>query len=217
MIESVEDILALVGKHSGKTVVYRGVGKASYDLVPKVGRLLRKGRPLTLSDERFILTQFKQRAIAHLERQPVDEWEWLALAQHHGLPTRLLDWSRNPLVAAYFAVAEDGDDDSAIYGFRNAKYLSSDKNPAPFSVDHVARVIPNHVTRRITAQAGLFTIHPEPSRALTLSTVEKHVIPAAARRKLKKSLSTLGIDKASMFPDLDGIAAHITWLRSDVH
>ena len=151
---SLEDLLEAVQKYAKLTVIYRGVTSSNYELIPKVGRRLKAARPLEAKDERYILRLFKQRAIAHLHRAPVDDWEWLAIAQHHGLPTRLLDWSRNPLVAAYFAVIEKHAGDSAIYVYRSNRYLETEKHPDPFMVDRVARVIPNHITSRITAQSG---------------------------------------------------------------
>lgn len=214
-VRSLEDILKVIQGYANKTVIYRGVGSSQYELIPKVGRRRYKGKTLKPKDERYMLRLFKQRAVAHLDRTPTDDWEWLALAQHHGLPTRLLDWTRNPLVAAYFAVAEKGDGDSAIYAYQSNKYLLIEKHEGPFSVDRIAKVIPNHVTTRISVQSGLFTIHPNPSEPFNVPRIEQFVIPADSRKPMKKALSKVGIDHASLFPDLDGIARHIDWLRTD--
>src|ERR1700680_3677227 len=105
-IQSVEDLLGIVREYTNTTVIYRGVTSSRYELIPKVGRRRKGKKLLEPRNERYILSLFKQRVIAHLNRTPSDDWEWLAIAQHHGLPTRLLDWTRNPLVAAYFAVVE---------------------------------------------------------------------------------------------------------------
>ena len=91
--------------------LFRGVGQARYDLVPSLRRL--GGRYWEL--ERHVLRNFRK--YAHRSTVPHDDdWNWLALGQHHGLPTRLLDWTYSPYVALHFATAEVSsyDQDGAI-------------------------------------------------------------------------------------------------------
>mgnify|MGYP001596641294 FL=1 len=146
---------------------------------------------------------------------PTDNWEWLALAQHHGLPTRLLDWTRNPLVAAYFAVEQAHDEDSAIYIFQDPYTINTTKNPDPLKIEKVMKFIPNHVTKRITVQAGVFTVHPKPIAKFNDSRIKKIIIAKESRGDLKKELFKYGIHRASLFPDLEGLTKHICWLRSN--
>jgi FRG domain len=214
-IQSVEELLGVAQKYLNKPVIYRGVKSSRYELVPKIGRRRKNSKALSTANEKYILNLFKQRAIAHLQREPKNDWEWLAIAQHHGLPTRLLDWTRNLMVAAYFAVAEKSDEDCAIYAYQSKSYLRIEKHPDPFKVDRVARIVPNHITLRITVQSGLFTIHPSPNTPFNDAAIDKYVILASQRKAIKKTLDKIGINTASMFPDLDGIARHVDWARTD--
>jgi hypothetical protein len=102
-ITSVADLLKrLPGVHKGaKTVWFRGHAAEHWPLEPS---LARKG---SLALEVQLIKQFKQNANQFLDRSPLMEWEWIFLMQHYGIPTRLLDWTENPLIALYFAVCED--------------------------------------------------------------------------------------------------------------
>ena len=85
----------------------------------------------------------------------------------------------------------------------------------PFLCPGVARFEPPHVTKRIVAQSGSFTIHAKPNVAFDSDAVERVIIRAAWSRRLQARLSRLGVNRASLFPDLDGIAGYLDWhLRS---
>lgn len=81
--------------------VFRGqLDRLDWPLVPKAGRQNMK---LRIPDEN-LFRAWKRHAYAIEGRIFESDWEWLYIAQHHGLVTRLLDWTTNPLAAAFFAI-----------------------------------------------------------------------------------------------------------------
>src|SRR3990172_7571341 len=103
--------------------VFRGVTQENYKLIPFVARDWGKvDFNKFRGEEKNSFNRFKNEARAFLNPAPPNEdnWEWLMIAQHYGAPTRLLDWTTNPLVALYFACLGD-----ERYDVEGAVYLSS--------------------------------------------------------------------------------------------
>ena len=214
MVDSFETFHRQVQSYNKESDIYRGVTNKDYELIPKIGRVRLRPSQSRKREEGRIFRRFKERALPYPQFMPRNDWDWLALAQHHGLPTRLLDWTRNPLTALYFAVEHKSDSDCAIYVLKGYEVLSTRLHPDPFKYREVGKFVPDRITSRITAQLGVFTIHPEPEKAFSSGKLEKLIIPNKIRRKLKKMLDTYGVNRATLFPDLDGLAIHITYQRT---
>jgi hypothetical protein len=89
--------------------VYRGDADATWPLLTSLDKLGGVESPHSKGDlEEHILRNFIRYSRPYLQHPPENEWEVLVVAQHHGLPTRLLDWTYSPLVAAHFATLDSG-------------------------------------------------------------------------------------------------------------
>jgi hypothetical protein len=91
------------------TLVWRGLSRSNYSNVSSLARLSEDYPRL----ERHLVRNFRK--YAHREAPGPTMWDWLSLAQHHGLPTRLLDWTFSPLVALHFATASWADDEAILW------------------------------------------------------------------------------------------------------
>jgi hypothetical protein len=194
--------------------IFRGQADAAWGVFPKAGR-----KPYAASNDLTNFEAWKRRASEFVALKPSNDWEWMAIAQHHGLPTRLLDWTYNPLVAAFFACLENPSVDAVIYCLLPNWILFPEK-AQPNKIKSVSLFKPHVTATRIARQSGLFTAHPDPTAELAASLSEKdrlerHIISARYKREMQFELSYYGINRLTMMSDLDGLSAHIRWTQEN--
>jgi hypothetical protein len=108
-IHSWAEFQRLIGSDDLKGWAFRGQEDASWFLESTIGRILRNfkvHRRMWIEQETRVNRIFRRKAHLFLDRVPAedDDFQWLALMQHHGAPTRLLDFTWSPYVAAFFAL-----------------------------------------------------------------------------------------------------------------
>ena len=213
--------------------IFRGVPDAErHHLIPSVGRFWPEFERVGLERlalslpgqsakdafgeaERTSLHVFASEAAAHLGVPLDNAWHILSVAQHHGLPTRLLDWSLNPLVGLYFAVSRDYTCEAAVYACNPQLFIYGEatRTNDPFALEDVAAFAPPHISPRIRAQSGVFTVQPDPTVPFDHPTMKQIRIEPSARGAIRNVLFKYGVNAKALFPDLDGLATWVKFLK----
>jgi hypothetical protein len=196
-------------------------------LLPRIARLqLRDAIP---DVERKMIHEFKRRAHRLMDVRPDSNWDWLAIAQHYGMPTRLLDWTTDPLAALWFAVNRPP-------GKRGAKsqpgvvwvLLPKPTDYAgatdPFTIGRTGIFRPKHIAARLITRLGSFTAHKftttarrfvpfEESPAYSKKLTKLRIRPESFS-EIRSEIDRLDVNAATLFPGVDGLCAHIQWANS---
>jgi hypothetical protein len=197
-----------------------------------LGRLKLKGE--LVNTERLMMDEFARTSLPFAEFEPKGDWDFIALAQHHGLPTRLLDWTQGAYTALWFAVhlpfkaseklTTSGHGVVWVFAPDVEDYLLNVKEASPFDNKSITKIFrPRIMSRRISAQAGMFTVHKiiDKKRFIALEKNNKYkhkltkfIIPPRNFASLRKDLHMFNINYSSQFPDLDGLSHHLEWRHS---
>lgn len=242
---------------------FRGQSRAIWALDPSFLRSPHFPQKLGIAAQRYneqlMLDQFVGSATALMDRPPCSDLEWLVLMQHHGVPTRLLDWTESGLAGLYFALR--GSDlpasgDAAVWvmlprwlfklqpgaalprlpSLRNQDWLSPylphlGGSGVAAQADLIASTpipfVPPHISPRVVAQKGRFTLHGFAPGALeSLGDNDRAAegdsaglqflrVPKVRRKAIYAELIDAGMTESALFPDLDGIAREVRFKWND--
>jgi hypothetical protein len=233
-IESWEAFLERITRPPYSHWAFRGERDERWPLYSSLSRYLQsfdvtpKAWP---EQEARILRIFKRKAHQFLDKPPSldDDFQWMALMQHHGAPTRLIDFTWSPYVAAFFGM-ERTVGDGVVWAMNPAR-IDSSRAPTPARMDprppgsfvrHYIRgrhrMIwmgePQTMNRRLIAQSGTFAVPGVldiPIERILEDTdqeniLAKFVLTKAVREVGMRELYRMNITYATLFPDLDGLA-----------
>jgi hypothetical protein len=194
--------------------LFRGQGHDNWKLHPTLDRAKKFNTQQDRDGFRkAILTEFSDEChrMKTMEIPPsYSEEHWEMLARHHGLPTTILDFSRSPFMAAYFAFSECNHNKRvAIWILNRGLFLRTDGDD-----QYIDLVDPRAwITDRLTAQRGV-AIRYKATPASVMKSITKYVakvtIPASEKKIALRQLDEMGINASSMLPGLDGLAKTVS-------
>jgi hypothetical protein len=217
---AIDDIKALPHTHIR---LYRGQREAK-DLLPSLFRKFKTGVHLVHDVEARMLKRLKERIPERTPGRPNDDWDWLSFGQHYRLATRLLDWSKNPLVALFFAV-EQSPISPTVYLYQAQKSQIVDdtaRKCAPADITKTRIMRPSVHSVRVALQEGWHTVHRlHPKRrggkmVIPLADMEWHEgrlahvkIDRSHIGKIRSELKKMGLHHPTIYGDFEKVCVSI--------
>ena len=229
-ISSVTDLITALKSVRFAPAWFRGQGDSNWPLIPAAHR-----DETLKANEVNIFRRFRQETAALAPDRVITAWDWLTWAQHYSLPTRLMDWTLNPLVGLYFAVSETTHDgaDGRLFCLDPVELNSQSRNDGrevlllddARNIDDYlpgskveSRLAPIAVVSqksfgRISSQSGVFTISSHnDSKGFSFHAKEallSWVVPSSKKEVIRDELSTLRIEASTMMDSPDRFADSI--------
>lgn len=219
-ITSVSDFVAAVeADHWFTQTIYRGQAH-KLDLLPGIAR--NDSRRDTTEVEKTMLEQLRLLGGNLLEYESYTTLDLMVLAQHHGMKTRLLDWTTSPLAALWFACSDSNQrSDAYVYSLESTDLVVSERSISdPFDVSRTVLFQPRVNNARVAAQSGWFTLHRfsegdcrfvalENQKWVREDALKEFFIEREYRTTILQHLDALGFNSKTMYPDLTGLCQFI--------
>jgi hypothetical protein len=261
-ITCIQDLINWNNSNSdkGARFLFRGMADKSYQLIPKLSRTengevvseevasKRREKLREYLTIRLPAYGFDFQGMGKIERT----WKELFIAQHYGVPTQLLDFTRNPMTALFFACEQSPKKDGILFSvgikaqevkskeeFNAAKpdyniasydLLAHGANPlGPYNLGGKHKfVVPPQLDNRIKSQDSVFCCFPPEQLTVTLEKqvsweyeggqvgegmnwINSWVIPSSSKSSILQELNRIGINHSTLFPDVHGLGAFVTW------
>lgn len=218
-----QDFQEWVAEVSGQTetTIFRSQ-KRDWPLLPSICR--NRNDKVLLRQERESITQFVEEAPPTLQEIPASDWDWLVVAQHYGLPTRLLDWTSDPFTALWFALRDlaDENDRPEVWVMNPLKedVIEDLQGTRPFAGARTKAFQSKFNHPRVRAQNSWFTATkfiekgsmgfiPIGRNWQLRKRVQRVRISQQAWDELNRSLESQGYTETKMYPSTETVAARI--------
>lgn len=189
------------------TTAYRGQANTKWTLIPKLARYgtgIEQGTGALRMFEEYIWQTWQDHIGGEEHRDVGCNLRELARAQHYGLATRATDWTRNPLIALWFAITKEPSEVGVVFRTHIDEQTRENKEFNTFEdLEEDTWYLPEgkNTPLRARVQGSILLVHSDPRKTNPKYTQDYYEISADDKIRLERELRFLNIDAKSVFPD----------------